>query len=85
VLPAPSCQSYSLIAARSVRKWRLVHSTGDIEVDGDVMRVILEPQSAPHLTRALKALCEELNCLAVKFPRSDLRLHYEVSEPSSVS
>jgi len=63
----------------------MLHSTGDLEVDGVVLRVVLEHQSSPHLTRALQALCEDLNRLAVKFPGSDLRLQYEVREANFVS
>jgi len=58
----------------------MLHSTGDIEVDEHELRVILAPQSSPHRTRALAALCDNLNQLGVKFPGSDLLLRFSVRE-----
>jgi hypothetical protein len=36
--------------------------------------------NSPHRTRAIAALCEELNRLDVRFPGSSLRLRYAVRE-----
>lgn len=52
----------------------------DLEVTDKELRVILAPLSSPHRTRALAALCEELNQTATDFPGSNLRLHYAVRE-----
>ena len=49
------------------------------------LRVILAPQSAPHRTRALAMLCQELNRLETRFPGSDLRLNFSVREDENVS
>ena len=56
-------------------------SVGDITVDGNDLRVALEPLSSPHRTRALTALCEHLNRSPIRFPGSKLRLHFEVKPP----
>jgi len=44
------------------------------------LRVTLAPLSSPHRTRAVTALCEELNQSAIVFPGSALRLHYAARE-----
>jgi len=49
-------------------------STADLEVTKDELRVTLAPLSSPHRTRAITALCEELNKTSVLFPGSSLRL-----------
>ena len=55
-------------------------SAADLEVTATELRVILAPLSSPHRTRAIAALCEELNQSATLFPGSRLRLHYAVRE-----
>lgn len=76
------------------RRWRqdgrtiiqsMLQSSGDLEVHQGELRVILAPQSAPHRTKALARLCEELNCLDTRFPGSDLRLKFSVREAETVS
>lgn len=71
------------------RRWRhdgrtivqsMLQSKGDIEVTDTELRVALAPQSAPHRTKALSALCEELNILDAKFPGSDLRMRFSVAD-----
>jgi hypothetical protein len=42
--------------------------------------VRLDPLSAPRRTRALVALCEQLNTAATRYPGTRLTLHYEVKE-----
>jgi hypothetical protein len=58
---------------------------GDIAVAGDELRVRLEPLSSPHKTHALAALCDDLNATKTCFPRSALRLHFEVKPLSTPS
>jgi len=57
-------------------------SAADLEVSTQELRVTLRPQSSPHRTRAIAALCQELNSLATRFPGSRLRLRYAIHEPS---
>jgi transposase len=63
----------------------MLHSSGNLEVAPGVLRVILAPQSAPHRSRALALLCEELNALETRFPGSDLRLNFSVQGYENVS
>ena len=76
------------------RRWRqdgrtliqsMLQSSGDLEVKPGMLRVILAPQSAPHRSRALALLCEELNALGTRFPGSDLRLNFSVQGHENVS
>jgi len=76
------------------RRWRqdgrtiiqsMLQSSGDLEVHEEELRVTLAPQSAPHRTKALARLCEELNGLDTRFPGSDLRLRFAVREETAVS
>jgi hypothetical protein len=53
-------------------------SAADLEVTATELRVTLVPQSSPHRTRAIAALCEELNSLDTFFPGSRLRLRYAI-------
>ena len=53
-------------------------SAADLEVTETELRVTLAPQSSPHRTRAIAALCEELNSLDTFFPGSRLRLRYAI-------
>ncbi len=53
-------------------------SSADIEVTEKELRVTLASLSSPHRTRALAALCEELNQIATVFPGSPLCLRYAV-------
>ena len=57
-------------------------SAADLEVTQMELRVILAAQSSPHRTRAVAALCEELNQTKTVFPGSKLRLHYSIREAS---
>jgi hypothetical protein len=54
-------------------------SPADLEVTADELRVCIEPLSSPHRTRAIAALCDELNTQPVLFPGSRLRLHYGIA------
>ena len=55
-------------------------SSADLEVTADELRVFIEPLSAPHRTRAIAALCDELNTRPVLFPGSRLRLRYGIAQ-----
>jgi transposase len=55
-------------------------SSADLEVTPSELRVTLAPLSAPHRSRAIAALCEDLNRSNVRFPGSSLRLRYAVRE-----
>jgi transposase len=57
-------------------------SAADLEVTAEELRVTLLPQSSPHRTRAIAALCEDLNSLHTLFPGSRLRLRYAIHSPS---
>jgi hypothetical protein len=53
-------------------------SPADIEVVGDELHVRLEPLSEPRRSRAIAALCKELNETATTYPGTKLRLVYSV-------
>ena len=57
-------------------------SAADLEVTESELRVTLVPLSSPHRTRAIAALCDELNQTATDFPGSNLRLRYAIREAS---
>jgi len=57
-------------------------STADLKVTATELRVTLLPQSSPHRTRAIAALCEDLNSRNTVFPGSRLRLRYALYTPS---
>ena len=54
-------------------------SSADLRLDNGVLNVILAPQSSPHRSAAIQALCEELNETNSIFPGTDLRLRYAVA------
>jgi len=53
---------------------------GDLEVTDHELRVTLAPLSSPHRTRAVSALCEELNRSRTAFPGSHPVLRYSVKQ-----
>jgi transposase len=55
-------------------------SAADLQVTETELRLTLAPQSSPHRTRAIAALCEQLNQTKILFPGSQLRLHYDIRE-----
>jgi transposase-like protein len=59
--------------------------SGDIIPAGGILRVRLDPLTAPRHTRALAALCHELSATATRYPGTALTLHYEVKETSEAS
>ena len=57
-------------------------SAADLQVTRTELRVTLAAQSSPHRTRAIAALCEELNQTKTIFPGSRLCLRYAIREAS---
>jgi hypothetical protein len=53
-------------------------SAADIQVTKKELRLTLAAQSSPHRTRAVAALCKELNTIRTLFPGSRLRLRYAI-------
>jgi hypothetical protein len=51
-------------------------SAADLEVTAADLRVTLAPLSAPHRTRTIAALCEDLNDHQRHSPGSRVRLRY---------
>ncbi len=56
-------------------------SAADIVVADTELRITLAPLSSPHRSRAISALCDELNRTAVCFPGTKLRLLFAVQVP----
>lgn len=54
-------------------------SAADLEVTAEELHVSIEPLSSPHRTRAIAALCDDLNAQPVRFPGSRLRLRYGIA------
>ena len=55
-------------------------SAADLQLTQTELRIILAPQSSAHRTRAVAALCDQLNQTKTIFPGSRLRLHYAIHE-----
>src|SRR6185437_4794336 len=53
-------------------------TSGDITPGPGTLRIRLDPLTAPRRTRALAALCEQLNKTRTPYPGTDLILRYEV-------
>ena len=53
-------------------------TSGDISPRGGELLVRLDPLTAPRRTRALAALCDQLNATRTRYPGTDLKLKYEV-------
>jgi hypothetical protein len=56
-------------------------AAGDLVVTDTELRVVLAPLSSPHRTRALSALCADLDRTGTRFPGTRLRLRYAVGRP----
>ncbi len=55
-------------------------ASGDIIPGNAILRVRLDPLTAPRRTRALAALCDQLNAASTRYPGTDLVLRYEVKD-----
>ena len=53
-------------------------STARFEVREEELYVELAPQSSPHRTEGIRALCQELNTLGATFPGTQLRLNLAI-------
>jgi transposase len=53
-------------------------TSGDIIPGNDELLIRLDPLTAPRRTRALAALCDQLNTTVTRYPGTDLTLRYEV-------
>jgi len=51
---------------------------GDLQITGDTLHVRLDPASAPRRSKAIAALCNELNDTATLYPGSELTLNYSI-------
>lgn len=60
-------------------------STGRIEIRGGELYVELAAQSSGHRTKAIAALCDELNTWGTKFPGTNLRLKLGISSPEPLN
>ncbi len=56
-------------------------SAADLELTATELRVTLAPLSSAHRTRAIAAVCDELNRAPVCFPGTRLRLRFGVTQP----
>jgi len=52
--------------------------SGDLQIAYDTLHVRLDPASAPRRSKALAALCAELNDTATSYPGTDLTLTYSI-------
>jgi hypothetical protein len=53
-------------------------ASGDIQPADGELRICIEPFTAPRRTRALAALCQQLNTTRTRYPGTDLILRYDV-------
>ncbi len=60
-------------------------TAGDIHPSRSELHVALEPLSSPHRTKALAALCEQINETRVRFPGSKLLLCFSVKQEPAAS
>lgn len=62
-----------------------LNACGDIEVSNGEIKLTFDEQSAPHRTRLLALICNELNSQKTKFPGSDLVLRFKVRGSENVA
>ena len=55
-------------------------ASGDIIPGGATLTIRLDPLTAPRRTRALAALCDQLNATATRYPGTQLTLRYEIKD-----
>lgn len=58
-----------------------LQSAGDLQVTQDELQITLAPMSSPHRSRAIQAVCDQLNTMNSFFPGSNLRLRFAVRQP----
>lgn len=57
-------------------------SAASIQPGKGELRIILAPLSSEHRSKAIAALCRDLNQFNTAFPGTNLRMYFEVAEPS---
>ena len=57
-------------------------SAADLEVTDTELRVMLAPLSSAHRTRAVAAVCDDLNRAPICFPGTRLRLRFGIIRPA---
>ena len=55
-------------------------ASGDIIPGDGTLTIRLDPLTAPRRTRALAALCDQLNTTQTRYPGTQLTLRYEIKE-----
>ncbi len=60
-----------------------LRSAATIEPTDKELRVTLAPLSSPHRSRAIAAVCQELNKTSTRFPGTKLRIQFAVGEPAT--
>jgi hypothetical protein len=60
-------------------------TSGDILLGPGVLRIRLDPLTAPRRTQALAALCDQLNQAQARYPGTDLGLRYEVKSDPGIA
>ena len=55
-----------------------LHSEGTIEIESKILRITIDKQSSPHRTKAIQALCDELNKKKCCFPGTQIEMEYNV-------
>ena len=81
--PAPSHGRYARADDEAYALIReALGASGDIIPGGGTLTIRLGPLSAPRRTRALAALCDQLNASPVRYPGTQLTLRYEVKNPA---
>jgi transposase len=58
-------------------------SAADLDVTDTELRLTLAPQSSPHRTRAIAALCDDLNRTPTRFPGTRLTLRFAIHQPAA--
>jgi len=61
----------------------ILASSADLEVSETELRVLVTPLSPAHRTRALAALCAQLNATPTTFPGTKLLLRFGVAQPQN--
>ncbi len=70
---------FGLDEARALLQ-EVFNSAGDLELINGTAYVRIDPLSSPRRSRALAALCEELNGAQTRYPDTDLVLHFSVKD-----
>src|SRR5512135_59246 len=55
-------------------------ASGDIIPGGETLTIRLDPLTAPRRTRAIAALCAQLNTTETRYPGTELILHYQIKD-----